>query len=108
MVQMQNDQKFKLTLTYTDDEGAPTDVETITSGGSSAALAVTQPEQISTGTYQCYVLGIPGLVGSGDVIITADARFGDEVREIEYMLAVTTVPNEAEGVSAVIGELEEQ
>lgn len=108
MVIFQNDQEFDLTLTYTDDGGEAVDVESIEATSSTEAISVTEPEQVSTGVYKMTVRGVSGTTGSGDINVTADARFGEEVRLIEYALAVSTTPNEAEGVNAEIGELRNQ
>lgn len=109
MVIFQNDQEFDVTLTYTDDGGAPVDVETIVSASTNPeSIAALEPERLDTGIYKVTVRGIEPNTGSADISVTADARFGEEVRTIEYVLACTTTPNEAEGVSAEISELRNQ
>lgn len=109
MVIFQNDQEFDVTLTYTDDGGAPVDVESVAAASSNPeAISVSEPERLDTGIFKVTVRGIEPNTGSADISVTADARFGEEVRTIEYVLACTTTPNEAEGVSAEISELRNQ
>ncbi len=104
-VEMQNDQRFFYNLKFPDDNGRPMAVEIkeiLSTNPEAFTLAqVAQPDP-KTYRFECRGTDVEGVVGAGECRVTADARIGSGEKLIVHQLAVSTIPNEAEGVTESI------
>lgn len=92
---LQSGQQVDLTATYQDAHGNPAQVESQTWSSSDDTVLTVDDHDDGTATATT-----TGTLGTAQIQLTADARFGDEVHDITGVLDVEVVA--AEAVTAVI------
>ena len=97
MIEFQQDQRVKINYKFVNDNGEPVNVDSIAvTSSNDASFTVEEIPQTETGTYS-YYLNWAG-VGVGELSMSAN-RLPEDQNPITDLVAVSTIPDVAEGVT---------